>query len=181
MIGNSAPARRSGPVRGRRRIRSRPSRARRSPAYDHAGVISATILRTPRRGPSMAAGFITLESKLICPAGETPPQDEDPDAFDAHVWICGGRGWATTQVYPAIIPCTNLLSFFSCCHADADWLTSQAVSSVSCTPQQRRQPDESSFYLVLSRWPCWSPRERLRQLQSRTSPHSMEQTRARPT
>ena len=23
------------------------------------------------------------------------------DAFNAHVWICGGPGWATTQVYPA--------------------------------------------------------------------------------
>jgi hypothetical protein len=25
----------------------------------------------------------------------------EPDAFNAHVWICGGPGWATTQVYPA--------------------------------------------------------------------------------
>jgi hypothetical protein len=24
-----------------------------------------------------------------------------PDAFDTHDWTCGGRGWATTQVYPA--------------------------------------------------------------------------------
>ena len=28
------------------------------------------------------------------------PQRDEPDAFNVHVRICGGPGWATTQVYP---------------------------------------------------------------------------------
>ena len=28
--------------------------------------------------------------------------DEVPVALNAHVWICGGPGWVTVQVYPAL-------------------------------------------------------------------------------
>src|SRR5271166_5915007 len=32
--------------------------------------------------------------------------DEEPGARDVHARICGGLGWATTQVYPAVRPST---------------------------------------------------------------------------
>lgn len=38
---------------------------------------------------------------MACGAAQRSHKDEEPDAFNAHVWICGGPGWETTQVYPA--------------------------------------------------------------------------------
>ena len=52
----------------------------------------------PRRGP---VPHQRVTARRPTRVKDSDPQRDEPGAFNVHARICGGPGWATTQVYPA--------------------------------------------------------------------------------